>query len=182
MNHLLALCYLSHVNHYTETESNARALYRSLPSPSFEPSFRIDLLMTAPKEYCEMHRVILHITHPEGAFVSYDIPCDTYTNQPAPHPGHMRLGSISRTGLPFVVRWPSVGISPAPSMPMDWPLLGIAWKGPFYFDRAVPFDIQWGAMYMQRTLSLSPDLQDTRASPAALTSMMLHPPGHHTRL
>ena len=37
--------------------------------------------------------------------------------------------------------------------PMDWPLLGIAWDGTYYFDMAVPFGIRWGAMYMQRTTS-----------------------------
>ena len=36
---------------------------------------------------------------------------------------------------------------------MDWPLLGIAWNGAFYFDMAEPFGIRWGAMYMQRTTS-----------------------------
>ena len=36
---------------------------------------------------------------------------------------------------------------------MDWPLLGIAWDGAYYFDTAVPFGIHWGVMYMQRTTS-----------------------------
>ena len=82
MNHSSALCYPSHVNHYIATESHAHALCGPFPYPPFEPSFQINPLMTAPKKHSEMRRVILDLSHPEGASVNYGIPRDTYLGVP----------------------------------------------------------------------------------------------------
>ena len=158
MNHSSALCYPSHVNHYIATESHAHALCGPFPYPPFEPSFQINPLMTAPKKHSEMRRVILDLSHPEGASVNYGIPRDTYLGVPyklhLPSAQDLR-GLIVSQGQGCHL-W-SVdlqrGYRQLRVCPMDWPLLGIAWNGAFYFDMAVPFGIRWGAMYMQRTTS-----------------------------
>ena len=170
MNHSSALCYPSHVNHYIATESHAHALCGPFPYPPFEPSFQINPLMTAPKKHSEMRRVILDLSHPEGASVNYGIPRDTYLGVPyklhLPSAQDLR-GLIVSQGQGCHL-W-SVdfqrGYRQLRVCPMDWPLLGIAWNGAFYFDMAVPFGIRWGAMYMQRTTSAVTRLAGHEAIP-----------------
>ena len=158
MNHSSALCYPSHVNHYIATESHAHALCGPFPYPPFEPSFQINPLMTAPKKHSEMRRVIPDLSHPKGASVNYGIPRDTYLGVP------YKLHLPSAQGLQGLIvsqgrgchLWAidlQRGYHQLRMCPMDWPLLGIAWNGAFYFDMAVPFGIRWGAMYMQSTTS-----------------------------
>ena len=105
-----------------------------------------------------MRRVILDLSHPEGASVNFGIPRDTYLGVPyklhLPSAQDLR-GLIVSQGQGCHL-W-SVdlqrGYRQLRVCPMDWPLLGIAWNGAFYFDMTVPFGIRWGAMYMQCTTS-----------------------------
>ena len=154
-HHQSARCYPSHVDHYITMELDAFALCGPFPKPPFN-AFQINPLMTAPKKHSDMRRVILDLSHPDGASVNSGIPRDSYLGVP------YKLSLPSAQDLRDLIiaqgqgchLWSidlQRGFRQLRVCPMDWPLLGIAWDGAYYFDTAVPLGIRWGAMYMQRT-------------------------------
>ena len=80
-NHQSARCYPSHVDHYITTELDAFALCGPFPKPPFD-AFQINPLMTAPKKHSDMRRVILDLSHPDGASVNSGIPRGSYLGVP----------------------------------------------------------------------------------------------------
>ena len=134
------------------------ALCGPFPKPPFD-AFQINPLMTAPKKHSDMRRVILDLSHPDGASINSGIPGDSYLGVPyklsLPSAQDLRdLIIVQGQGChlwSIDLQW---GYWQLRVSPMDWPLLGIAWDGAYYFDTAVPFGIRWGAMYMQRTTSV----------------------------
>ena len=129
----------------------------SFPQAPFD-AFQINPLMTAPKKHSDMRRVILDLSHLDGASVNSGIPRNSYLGVP------YKLSLPSAQDLRDLIiaqgqgchLWSidlQRGYWQLRVCPMDWPLLGIAWDGTYYFDTAVPFGIRWGAMYMQRTTS-----------------------------
>ena len=80
-NHQSACCYPSHVDHYITTELDAFAFCGRFPKPPFD-AFQINPLMTAPNKHSDMRRVILDLSHPDGASVNSGIPRDSYLGVP----------------------------------------------------------------------------------------------------
>ena len=153
-HHQSARCYPSHVDHYITTELDVFALCGPFPKSPFD-AFQINPLITAPKKHSDMRRVILDLSHPDGASVNSGIPHDSYLGVPY----KLSLPSVKDLRDLIIAQGQGChlwsidlqrGYRQLRVCPMDWPLLGIAWDGAYYFDTAVPLGIGWGAMYMQR--------------------------------
>ena len=123
MNHSSALCY-PHMS-ITTLLQNPLPMPFVVPSPILHSNHRFKLTHTTndstqetPRNASSHPRLI-----PPGRCLCwlwhtsrYIFGCAIQT-PPAPRPGLTGLNSIAGAGLPFVVHWPSAGISPAASVP-----------------------------------------------------------------
>ena len=157
-NHTSATYHPEHVDTYIATELAYGALQGPFSHPPFHPAFHTSPLMTSPKKNSHQRRVILDLSFPHGTSVNTGIPRDTYLGTPYKlHlPSAQDLRDLILTQGAGCHLWSldlKRGYRQLRVCPLDWPLLGIQWKGQYYFDTAVPFGIRWGAMYMHRTTS-----------------------------
>ena len=162
-NHSSAVHFPRDIDAYIKTELDHNAIQGPFPQPPFTPTFQTNALMTRPKRASDTRRVILDLSFPDQLSVNAGIPRDSYLGEycklSLPTPLDLRR-EILRHGKGCYL-WSldlSRGYRQLRTCPLDWPLLGIRWKGQYYFDTAVPFGVRWGAMYMQSTSAAVTDI------------------------
>ena len=162
-NHSSAVHFPRDVDAYIKTELDHNAIQGPFLQPPFTPTFQTNALMTRPKPASDTRRVILDLSFPDQLSVNAGIPRDSYLSEycklSLPTPLDLRR-EILRHGKGCYL-WSfdlSRGYRQLRTCPLDWPLLGIRWKGQYYFDTAVPFGVRWGAMYMQSTSAAVTDI------------------------
>ena len=169
-NHPSALHFPSHVDHYIETELANGALCGPFNAQPFTPQFQINPVMTTPKRNSDTRRVVLDLSFPPSAAVNTGIPKDTYLGAPykLKLPCAQDLRDLILQQGPGCHLWSANlkrGYRQLRVCPADWPLLGISWRGAYYFDMAVPFGIRWGAMYMQRVTEAATNIASHEGIP-----------------
>ena len=153
-NHSSALAFSEHVDDYVSKEVAHGALEGPFSSPPFTPWFYTSPLMTREKGEGDTRRIIVDLSFPHGGINHY-IPRHAFQGRQAVHnlptidsavntltrmcPGsiHLAVIDLSRAYRQF------------PVSPLDWPLLGISWKGSWTFDRRLPFGSRMSSFVMQ---------------------------------
>ena len=153
-NHHSAEAYSTYVDKYMDKETSLGALDGPYEAPPFVPWFVASPLMTREKDGGDGRRIIVDLSFPEGGINKYIAPHvfnggDATHNLPtitsavetiaATCPGdiHLAVVDLSRAYRQFPVH------------PLDWPLLGIYWKGAWSFDRRLPFGSRMSSYIMQ---------------------------------
>ena len=112
-------------------------------------------MMLRDKKNTSEKRVIVDLSWPIGQSVNANIPFDTYEGKQAnmslptaeelaqailaaPHTAHMYSIDLSRAYRQLRID------------PQEWPLLGLTWRGQYFFDRALAFGGTWHAAACQR--------------------------------
>jgi len=155
-NHQSANVNPSQVDKYLTTETTFGAMLGPLPTPLFEPWTQINPLMARPKKDTEDMRIIVDLSWPEGGSVNDGIDSDEYLGtryklaMPSVDQAVDRLRQLGK-GAFLHKRDLSRAYRQLRIDPLDWPLLGLEWKGGFYQDISVPFGLRVGAMMCQRT-------------------------------
>lgn len=113
------------------------------PSPPFK-HFHISPLGLVPKKHSNKWRTIFHLSYPKTSSTSINanIPIEDYTLQyiTIDNAIHLLLSLgkgtfMSKTDIQSAFRI-------IPIHPHDWELLGMQWKGLFFFDTVLPFGLQ----------------------------------------
>ena len=161
-HHKSATCYPDHVDKYLATEIEHRAIYGPLQVPPFE-WFITSPLMTRDKSNSTDRRVIMDLSFPPGRSVNDGIDPDSYLGQPfkLTLPSALSLKDAIRekgSGCYLWSRDLKRGYRQLRVCPLDYPLLGIKWRGAYYMDTAVCFGIRYGAKCMQDTTNLVTDI------------------------
>ena len=154
LNHKSADEYPADVDAYVQKEHKEGALSGPYQNPPFTPWFVASPLMTREKSAGDSRRIIVDLSFPDGGINQYIAP-HTYDGHDATHnlptveaavttiaampPGdiHMAVIDLSRAYRQFAVT------------PLDWPLLGIYWRGAWSFDRRLPFGCRMSSYIMQ---------------------------------
>ena len=143
------------VSHYLDTELKHKALAGPFDSPPFTPWFHVSPMMVRDKKQSDQKRVIVDLSWPLGRSVNSNIPHDVYENTytamklptaedlaaailAAPPTAHMYCLDLSRAYRQLRID------------PHDWPLLGLAWQGQYFFDLSLAFGGRWHAAACQR--------------------------------
>ena len=136
---------------YIRKELAMRALAGPFSAPPFIPWVRCSPLMTRPKKDPGSRRVIQDMRAGESCGLNNYIPRD-----------HLD-GIIQNLWLPMPWTYAAHIVRAGPRClickgdllqahrqligdPLDWPLLGMYWRGDWYWDRAVPFGLPWGVV------------------------------------
>ena len=153
-NHQSAHNFAAYIDDYIHNETAHGALEGPFVDPPFTPWFVASPLMSREKSGGDGRRTIVDLSFPDGGVNQYIQP-HRYEGQPAVHnlptiqaavetiaatcPGriHMAVIDLSRAYRQF------------PVAPLDWPLLGIGWKGAWSFDRRLPFGCRMSSFIMQ---------------------------------
>ena len=113
------------------------------PVPPFE-NFRISPLGLVPKKHSDKWRTIFHLSYPKTSSTSINanIPIEDYTLQyiTVDNAIHLLLSLgkgafMSKTDIQSAFRI-------IPIHPHDWELLGMQWKGLYFFDTVLPFGLR----------------------------------------
>ncbi|XP_078374065.1 uncharacterized protein LOC144657587 [Oculina patagonica] len=113
------------------------------PVPPFE-NFRISPLGLVPKKHSDKWRTIFHLSYPKTSSTSINanIPIEDYTLQyiTVDNAIHLLLSLgkgafMSKTDIQSAFRI-------IPIHPQDWELLGMQWKGLYFFDTVLPFGLR----------------------------------------
>ena len=153
-NHQSADTYPIHVDEYIDKELRAAALSGPYTDPPFTPWFASSPIMTREKSGGQGRRIIVDLSYPDGGVNQFITPHvfngrDAIHNLPtidsavasiaATPPGdvHLAVVDLSRAYRQF------------PVTPLDWPLLGIYWRGAWSFDRRLPFGCRMSSFIMQ---------------------------------
>ena len=97
----------------------------------------------------------MDLSWPIGASVNANIPYDVYDGEQAtmhlPTPDDLATAILAAPPTAYLF---AIDLSRAYRQlridPQDWPLLGLTWKGLYYFDRALAFGGRWHAAACQR--------------------------------
>ena len=153
-NHQSAEKFPAHIDKYVQRETEEAALSGPYHTPPFTPWFVASPIMSREKSGGDGRRIIVDLSFPNGGINQYIAPHvfdgkDVTHNLPtvtsavatiaAAPPGdvHMAVIDLSRAYRQFPVN------------PLDWPLLGIYWKGAWSFDRRLPFGCRMSSFCMQ---------------------------------
>lgn len=113
------------------------------PSPPFS-NFRISPLGLVPKKHSEKWRTIFHLSYPKNSnsSINANIPIEEYTLQYVTIDNAIHLllslgkgAFMSKTDVQSAFRI-------IPVHPLDWELLGMQWKGLYFFDTVLPFGLR----------------------------------------
>ena len=143
------------VEDYLKTELRFKALAGPFVKPPFQPWFHTSPMMLRDKKNTHQKRVIVDLSWPIGQSVNANIPYDYYDEQLAsmrlPTPDDLAQAIIT---APQTAHIYSIDLSRAYRQlridPQEWPLLGLVWRGEYYFDRALAFGGRWHAAACQR--------------------------------
>ena len=129
------------IDSYLEAECQAGHTVGPFPSPPL-PNFVINPLGAVPKKRSGNWRLIMHLSYPPGRSVNDGIDIRHF---------HLRYSTVS-DAIDSVMRlgrgalMAKIDIKSAfrlcPVHPADHHLLGMKWKGQFYFDRVLPFGLR----------------------------------------
>ena len=107
------------------------------PFPSFSV-FRISPLRLVPKKTPGDIRLIRHLSFPRGSSLNDGISYDHTSVSYATVQDTIRLVKTTGPGCVLVKTDIKNAFRILPIRPADYPLLGICWKGYFYYDRCMP--------------------------------------------
>ena len=154
-NHTSTLYNTAAVDEYLHTEKRHQAIAGPFKTPPFTPWCHISPMMVRDKKLSTQKRVIVDLSWPLGRSVNSNIPYDVYDGQQA----SMTLPTAEDLAAAILAAPPSahlfcLDLSRAYRQlridPQDWPLLGLTWRGQFYFDQALAFCGRWHAAACQR--------------------------------
>ena len=153
-NHQSARAFASSIDQYVDMELKHRAISGPYDTPPFHPWFVSSPLMSREKSSGEGRRVIVNLSYPEGG-VNQHIPPRVFNGQDV----HHNLPTIAAAVTTIAAKCPGeitlavIDLSRAyrqfPVYPLDWPLLGIFWRGAWSFDRRLPFGCRMSSYIMQ---------------------------------
>ncbi len=161
-NHSSAVNYSADVDNYIQTEQQHGAIVGPFNERPFQWTMTSPL-MSRPKPNKTERRVILDLSFPPGESVNDGIPRDEYLGDKCKLrlPSALTLRDNIREIGHGAVMWSKDlqrGYRQMRSCPLDYPLLGMHWRGKFFFDVAVPFGIRNGALCMQAITSSVTDI------------------------
>ena len=154
-NHPSATQFASDIDFYIQTERAHAALAGPFDAPPFVP-MQVSPLMTRPKKDSLHRRIIIDLSWPPGASINDAIQTDWYVDGAAeirlPTIDYMegRLRELGRGAYLYKTDL-ARGYRQLRVDPGDWPLLGFAHDGKYYFDLCPPFGLRTSALCMQRT-------------------------------
>ena len=129
------------IDSYLEAECQAGHTVGPFPSPPL-PNFVINPLGAVPKKRSGKWRLIMHLSYPPGSSVNDGIDIRhfrlRYSTVSDAIDSVMRLGRgalMAKIDIKSAFRL-------CPVHPADHHLLGMKWKGQFYFDRVLPFGLR----------------------------------------
>ena len=118
-----------------DKELSAHRLAGPFPDPPFEP-FHISALGVVPKKTPGEYRLIHHLSFPKGSSVNSGISSEDSSVQYATIQDAIRF--VKSVGKIFSLAKTENAFRIIPIHPDDYPLLGIFWKGSFYYDKCMP--------------------------------------------
>ena len=112
-------------------------------SPPFE-NFQIHPLGLVPKKNSQKWRTIFHLSYPKGSSHSLNanIPIEDFTLQYIRVDDAIALILKHGPGCFMTKTDIQSAFRILPIHPNDWELLGMTWKGRYYFDKALPFGLR----------------------------------------
>ena len=154
-NHASTIANRHAVDKYLATELAHHAIAGPFTQAPFEQWFHVSPMMLRDKKNTDEKRVIVDLSWPIGQSVNSSIPYDTYEGSPftlsLPTAEDLAQAILA---VPPTAYLYSLDLSRAYRQlridPQEWPLLGLIWKGAFYFDRALAFGGRWLAAACQR--------------------------------
>ena len=122
-------------------------------TPPF-PNFRISPLGLVPKKHSDKWRTIFHLSYPKKSpsSINANIPIEQFTLRyiSIDNAIHLLL-SLGKGAFMFKTDVQSA-FRIIPVHPLDWELLGMQWKGLYFFDTVLPFGLR-SASFLFNTLS-----------------------------
>ena len=106
-------------------------------SPPF-PSFRVSPLGVVPKKVQGDFRLIRHLSFPKGRSVNDGIAAEDTSVRYATIADAIRLIKLAGPGCFLAKTDIKSAFRIIPIHPNDYPLLGMKWRGRFYYDRCMP--------------------------------------------
>ena len=162
INHTSTLQFPEAIDSYLTVELKHQALAGPFTQPPFQPWFHTSPMMLRNKKNSAEKRVIVDLSWPIGASVNANIPYDIYDGEQAtmhlPTPDDLATAILAAPPTAYLF---AIDLSRAYRQlridPQDWPLLGLTWKGLYYFDRALAFGGRWHAAACQRVTGATTD-------------------------
>lgn len=117
-------------------------------------NFQIHPLGLVPKKGSQKWRTIFHLSYPKGSpdSLNANIPIEDYTLQYIRIDDAIALVLKHGPGCFMTKTDIQSAFRIIPVHPEDWELLGMSWKGRYYFDKALPFGLR-SAPYLFNQLS-----------------------------
>ena len=155
MNHASATNYPEQVEQYLAKEVSCHAMLGPFRTAPFWPWLHTSPIMTREKKQSSRRRIILDLSWPMNASVNAGTALDSYLGEQyklvlptvddmARILAHFGQGSyLWALDLQRAFRQWRVD-------PLDWPIMGVAWKSSTYIDIAVAFGLRHGAAIAQR--------------------------------
>ena len=125
------------VDRYIDKELSAHRLAGPFSQPPF-PSFRISPLGVVPKKAPGEYRLIQHLSYPNGSSINDFISSEHTSVSYARVDDAVRLIAKSGVGSFLAKTDIKSGFRIIPIRPEDYHLLGMSWRGLFYYDRCMP--------------------------------------------
>lgn len=153
--HSSAKDYLSHIQSYVDNETANLSMMGPFHNKPFDAWFHISPLMTRPKSDPDKRRVIVDLSFPPGKNVNSQIPKNVLFGNLHDHslPTVQQLVDSVRD-RDFKCVLATIDIQRAyiniPVCPLDYPLLGISFRGQYYVDTALPFGARNSSLVMQK--------------------------------
>ena len=153
-NHQSANNFPEHIDQYVRHETAEAALSGPYNAPPFTPWFVASPIMSREKSGGDGRRVIVDLSFPDGGINQYIAP-HVFDGQDVSHnlPTVTSAVSTIAASPPGDVHMAVIDLSRAyrqfPVNPLDWPLLGIYWRGAWSFDRRLPFGCRMSSFSMQ---------------------------------
>ena len=141
------------VDRYLAKEVLAQRVAGPFIQPPF-PNFRVSLIGVVPKKTPGEFRCIQHLTYRYGASVNDGIPVGDSSVT------HSRIddavGLILRSGVGSCLAKTDIksAFRIIPIRPADYSLLGIYWRGYYYFDRCLPMAWQVLVSFLRPSVQL----------------------------
>ena len=153
-NHQSADAHPGEVDAYMEKELSAGALSGPYTTPPFAPWFASSPIMTREKSGGQGRRIIVDLSFPDGGINQYVLPHvfngrDAVHNLPTIESAVSTIAATSPGDVHLAVVDLSRAYRQFPVIPLDWPLLGIYWRGAWAFDRRLPFGCRMSSFTMQ---------------------------------
>ena len=124
------------VDHKIARELESHRLAGPFPFPPF-PVFRISPLGLVPKKTPGEFRLIHHLSFPRGSSLNDGISCEHTSVSYATVEDAIRLVKATDPGCFLAKTDIKNAFRILPIRPADYPLLGICWKGYFYYNRCM---------------------------------------------